>query len=73
MFRVFFAGIFNFLYIYKKLKSNSPIKLVCIDTSTTIQSDVDTLHRCGAAGARGAHNSEVRCSNHLAGSVQFRQ
>ena len=25
------------------------------------------FYRCGAAGARGAHNPEVRCSNHLAG------
>ena len=27
------------------------------------------FHRCGAEGARGAHNPEVRCSNHLAGII----
>ena len=33
------------------------------------QQDVVVVYsnRCGAEGARGAHNSEVRCSNHLAG------
>ena len=32
----------------------------------------NTLNRCGAGEARRAHNPEVRCSNHLTGSVQFR-
>ena len=33
------------------------------------QQDVVVVYsnRCGAEGARGAHNPEVRCSNHLAG------
>ena len=29
----------------------------------------NTLNRCGAEGARRAHNPEVRCSNHLVGII----
>ena len=40
-------------------------------TTTSPRKDVAYSNRCGAAGARGAHNPEVRCSNHLAGIYTF--
>ena len=32
-----------------------------------------TLYRSGAGVARGAHNPEARCSNHLSGILSLRQ
>ena len=51
------------------VRTQFPVLLHFGSFTEATKHNTNTLYRCGAEEARKAHNLEVRCSNHLSGSV----